>query len=81
MNLLHAFLHAHITIQFFFFFNLQSLWTRFHAQGSSTKRKGVFLSLFVSRFYIGGFCLQLIIDVELNSNWRQKEKLRKKKKE
>lgn len=32
----------------------------------------------MSRLYIRVFCLQLIINIELNSNWRQKEKLSKK---
>lgn len=59
-------------------FHLQSLRTRLRAQGRNTKGKGFFLSLFVSRLYIRVFCLQLIINIELNSNWRQKEKLSKK---
>lgn len=61
-------------------FYFQSLCTRLRARGRNTKGKGFFLSLFVSRLYMGVFCLQLIIDIELNSNWRQKEKLSKEKK-
>jgi len=61
-------------------FRVQSLRTRLRARGRSTKGKGFFLSLFVSRLYIRVCCLRLIIDIELNSNWRQKEKLSKKKK-
>ena len=75
MTLPHAFLHAHIK-------NLNLyLWspcTRECARGRNTKGKGFFLSLFVSSLYIRAFCLQLIIDVKLNSNWRQREKLSKK---
>ena len=75
MTLPHAFLHAHIKNLNFY---LWSPCTRECACGRNTKGKGFFLSLFVSSLYIRAFCLQLIIDVKLNSNWRQREKLSKK---
>lgn len=43
------------------------------------KRESLHVLLFVSRFYIRVFCLQSILDVELNSSWRQREKLSTKK--
>lgn len=76
MTLPHAFLHAHIKNLNFY---VWSPCTRECARGRNTKGKGFFLSLFVSSLYIRAFCLQLIIDVKLNSNWRQREKLSKKK--